>query len=416
VAVTAAVLAGLAGIALGVVLARRGSVADLAAQTIVPLAPRTPARAAGSGLASLVVEALDHGVVVVDREERAVLVNPAARRMGVLDGDTLAFPDLVSLARRSLETGDYLTRYVDLPIGRLGREPIALSATAVPLRPDADDRATGVCLLLSDLSEQRRLEAVRRDFVANVSHELKTPVGALTLLAEAIQDAADEPQMVARFASRIQHEGARLAKLVGELMELSRVQGADPMPGAAEVEVDQIVAEAIERTRLAAEQASILVTSSCAPGLYVRGNEAQLATAVANLVDNAIAYSGSGTKVAVSVRATRVDDRPTVDIAVTDQGIGVAEADRERIFERFYRVDPARSRATGGTGLGLAIVKNIVTNHLGSVSVWSAERSGSTFTIRLPRVHADPPSSATHDDVAATDQPGAARVREDVEA
>jgi two-component system sensor histidine kinase SenX3 len=223
-------------------------------------------------------------------------------------------------------------------------------------------------------------------------------VGALTLLAEAIQDAADEPQMVARFAARIQHEGLRLAKLVGELMELSRVQGADPMPGGSEVEVDDIVAEAIERTRLAAEQASILVTSSCAPGLRVRGNEAQLATAVANLVDNAIAYSGSGTRVAVSVRPTRGDDaRPAVDIAVTDQGIGVADADRERIFERFYRVDPARSRATGGTGLGLAIVKNIVTNHLGSVSVWSADRSGSTFTIRLPRVHADPPSSAPTD-------------------
>ena len=132
----------------------------------------------------------------------------------------------------------------------------------------------------------------------------------------------------------------------------------------------------------------------------MRGNEAQLATAVANLVDNAIAYSGSGTRVAVSVAAHATDDaRPTVDIAVTDQGIGVAEADRERIFERFYRVDPARSRATGGTGLGLAIVKNIVTNHLGSVSVWSADRSGSTFTIRLPRVHADPPSSAPTDDV-----------------
>ena len=256
VVVSAAVLAGLAGIALGLGLSRRrGNPAD-AATGPAPTAPGPAARPATSSLASLVVEALDHGVVVVDREERAVLVNPAAAPMGVLDGDTLAFPDLVSLARRSLETGDYLTRHVDLPIGRLGREPIALSATAVPLRPDVDDRASGVCLLLSDLSEQRRLEAVRRDFVANVSHELKTPVGALTLLAEAIQDAADEPQMVARFAARIQHEGSRLAKLVGELMELSRVQGADPMPGAAEVEVDQIVAEAIERTRLAAEQAS----------------------------------------------------------------------------------------------------------------------------------------------------------------
>jgi two-component system sensor histidine kinase SenX3 len=166
------------------------------------------------------------------------------------------------------------------------------------------------------------------------------------------------------------------------------------MPGATEVDIRSVVAEAVERTRLAAEQASIGVTVSCPSGLRVRGNEAQLATALANLVDNAIAYSGSGTKVAVTARAGRDQEaRPTVDIAVTDQGIGIAEAERDRIFERFYRVDPARSRATGGTGLGLAIVKNIVTNHLGVVSVWSAVGSGSTFTIRLPRVHSDRSSS-----------------------
>ena len=355
--------------------------------------PEPPRRRPAHPLASLVVEALDHGVVVIDRDERAVLVNPAARAMGILDVDTLIFPDLVDIARKSIESAEHLTMSVDLPMGRLGREPIALAVTAVPLQ-GADDRTTGVCLLLADVSEQRRLEAVRRDFVANVSHELKTPVGALTLLAEAIQDAADEPEMVARFAARIQHEGSRLAKLVGELMELSRVQGADPMPGATEVDVRSIVTEAIERTRLAAEQASITVTASCGPDLRVRGNEAQLATAVANLVDNAIAYSGSGTRVAVSARASRdAESRPTVDIAVTDQGIGISEADRDRIFERFYRVDPARSRATGGTGLGLAIVKNIVSNHLGAITVWSSVGSGSTFTIRLPRVHSDQPSS-----------------------
>jgi two-component system sensor histidine kinase SenX3 len=354
--------------------------------------PASPA-ATQQPLASLVVEALDHGVVVVDRDERAVLVNPAARAMGVLDIDKLAFPALLSIARKALDTGEHLTDSIDLPIDRLGREPIALAVTAVPL-PGSDERTRGVCLLLADVSEQRRLEAVRRDFVANVSHELKTPVGALTLLAEAIQDAADEPAMVARFAARIQHEGSRLARLVGELMELSRVQGADPMPGATEIDVRSIVAEAVERTRLAAEQASISVSFACPGDLRVRGNEAQLATAVVNLVDNAIAYSGSGTRVAVAAAGASDDEgRPVVDIAVTDQGIGIAEAERDRIFERFYRVDPARSRATGGTGLGLAIVKNIASNHLGAVSVWSAVGSGSTFTIRLPRVHTDRPSS-----------------------
>jgi two-component system sensor histidine kinase SenX3 len=146
----------------------------------------------------------------------------------------------------------------------------------------------------------------------------------------------------------------------------------------------------------------------------VRGNEAQLATAVANLVDNAIAYSGSGTRVAVTARASTDEDaRPTVDIAVTDQGIGVAEAERDRIFERFYRVDPARSRATGGTGLGLAIVKNIVTNHLGTVSVWSKVGSGSTFTIRLPRVHSAAPSSVPSGDDRTAEEKDAVTVTVD---
>ncbi len=396
------VLALAVGVAMGLVVGVRNRPAVEPALAPEP-SPEPARRRSTQPLASLVVEALDHGVVVVDRDERAVLVNPAARAMGILDVDTLVFPGLVSIARKSIETGEHLTASVDLPMGRLGREPIALAVTAVPLR-GTDDRTTGVCLLLADVSELRRLEAVRRDFVANVSHELKTPVGALTLLAEAIQDAADEPDMVARFAARIQHEGSRLAKLVGELMELSRVQGADPMPGASEVDVRTIVAEAIERTKLVAEQASITVTAACTDGLRVRGNEAQLATAVANLVDNAIAYSSVGTRVAVAARASRDEQsRPTVEIAVTDQGIGIAEAERDRIFERFYRVDPARSRATGGTGLGLAIVKNIVGNHLGTISVWSAVGSGSTFTIRLPRVHSDQPSSVPSDPEETTD-------------
>jgi len=392
--VVAVIIALAVGVAVGLLVGRR---------SIVPATPRAaapppPPPPAHQPLASLVVEALDHGVIVVDREERAVLVNPAGRAMGVLATDELAFPDLIRIVRAAIETGQGVTRHVDLPISRLGREPIALAVTAVPLR-GRDERIVAVCLLLADVSEQRRLEAVRRDFVANVSHELKTPVGALTLLAEAIQDASDDPEAVTRFAGRIQHEGSRLAKLVDELMELSRVQGVDPMPGATEIDVVDVVGEVIARTRLAAEQAAITVTASCPEGLMVRGNGAQLATAVANLVDNAIHYSPHGTRVAVSVKASSdVDARPTVDIAVTDQGIGIEESERERIFERFYRVDPARSRATGGTGLGLAIVKNIITNHLGTVTVWSSVGAGSTFTVRLPRVHSDAPSSGAKDE------------------
>jgi two-component system sensor histidine kinase SenX3 len=192
----------------------------------------------------------------------------------------------------------------------------------------------------------------------------------------------------------MQHESTRLARLVQELMELSRVQGADPMPGAAEVVVADLLSEAADRVRLAAEQRAIVIDVRC-PGetegtLKVRGNEAQLTTAIANLIDNAVAYSPPDTKVTVAALATSDHQaRPTIDISVSDQGLGIAEADLDRIFERFYRVDPARSRATGGTGLGLAIVKNIVTNHLGTVAVQSTVGEGSTFTIRLPRVHTD---------------------------
>lgn len=393
-ALVVAVVALVVGVALGVLVARQShGVRTVGTKTGGQMRP-TPAVSPTQPIASLVVEALDHGVIVLDREERAVLVNPVARGMGLIEVDSLTFPDLARVARRAIDTGTQVSAAIDLPMTRLGREPIALSVTAVPL-PGQDERVEAVCLLLADVSESRRLEAVRRDFVANVSHELKTPVGALTLLAEAIQNAADDPEAVNRFAGRIQHEGSRLARLVGELMELSRVQGADPMPGAAEVDVSDLLAGALERTRLAADQATIAVATSCSIGLQVRGNEAQLVTAVANLVENAIHYSSAGTQVAVVARnSTDADARPTVDIVVTDQGIGIAEADRDRIFERFYRIDPARSRATGGTGLGLAIVKNIVTNHLGTVRVRSQVGSGSTFIIRLPRVHSDQPSSS----------------------
>jgi two-component system, OmpR family, sensor histidine kinase SenX3 len=375
------------------------------AREVAARAPRArPVYSATQPLASLVVEALGNGVVVVDADDRVVLLNPAARRMNIVEVDRLSFPVLVDIADRARARGEHLTQIVDLPVGRLGREPIALSVNAVPLHMD-DERVGAVGLMLADMSEHRRLEAVRRDFVANVSHELKTPVGALTLLAEAVQDAADDPEAVARFSARMQHEGTRLARLVQELMELSRVQGADPMPTGAEIDVGRLISEAADRARLPAEQSSIdLVVRTPVDPLLVRGDEAQLTTAVANLVDNAIAYSPAGTKVVVQARASSDPQaRPTVDVAVSDQGFGIVEADLDRIFERFYRVDPARSRATGGTGLGLAIVRNIVTNHLGTIAVQSTVGQGSTFTIRLPRVHSDRSSSESD----RGDEPGA---------
>jgi two-component system sensor histidine kinase SenX3 len=390
------VLIGLVGFAAAVVALLIGIV--VGRRQAAGSAGRVDAAPAASTLPEQVVEALTHGVVVVDRDERVVLVNPAAQALGVLASGRLAFDQLTELVRAAMDTGMRVKDASDLPMDRLGREPIALSITAVPLT-DPDGRTTFVILLLDDLSERRRLEAVRRDFVANVSHELSTPVGALSLLAEAVQEAADDPQAVHRFAGRIQHEAVRLGRLVRELIELSRLQGAEPLPGSAEFPLDTIVAEAVDRTRLMAEKADVSIAVRTDPNLSVRGNETQLITAVANLLDNAIAYSPSGTRVAVSARAgvDEVSGSDVAEISVSDQGIGIAEADLERVFERFYRVDPARSRATGGTGLGLSIVKHIATNHGGSVSVWSVEGEGSTFTIRLPRVHSRGGSSAVDD-------------------
>jgi two-component system sensor histidine kinase SenX3 len=237
-----------------------------------------------------------------------------------------------------------------------------------------------VALVLQDVTETRRTEAVRRDFVANVGHELKTPVGALTLLAEAIEQAADDPEAVQRFAGRIAREADRLARLVRELIDLSRLQGGEPLPDLVPVRVDDVIAEAVDRTRTAARAKDLQIAVGGQVGLVVRGAESQLVTAVTNLLANAVAYSTGETRIAVAARARS----GFAEIAVTDSGIGIPRKDRQRVFERFYRVDQSRASSTGGTGLGLAIVKHVATNHGGSVTVWSEQGLGSTFTLRIP--------------------------------
>jgi two-component system, OmpR family, sensor histidine kinase SenX3 len=253
------------------------------------------------------------------------------------------------------------------------RRPLAVRARIVPAG------GLDVAVIVDDLTEARRVEAVRRDFVANVSHELKTPVGAIALLAEAMVDGADEPGTVRHFAERVQHESQRLSRLVQELIALSRLQGAEPLPDPRPVSLRQVVHEAIDRVRLSADAKRIAIAYD-EHDATVLGDEGLLVTAVANLVENAVAYSPSGTRVAIGVRATDA----VAEVFVADQGIGIAADDLDRIFERFYRIDPARSRDTGGTGLGLSIVKHIVTNHGGTTAVWSTQGEGSTFTLRLP--------------------------------
>ncbi|MBQ1018076.1 two-component sensor histidine kinase [Micromonospora ureilytica] len=355
-----------------------------------------------AGLGRRTIDSLRAGVVVLDNDDVPVLINPAARAMGLLrtgstPGSIAAHPLIRTLAGQVRRTGVRREIELDLPRGRdsAGENPLGVHLRAMGLGNGF------VAVEAVDVTESHRLTRVRRDFVANVSHELKTPIGALQLLAEALLDATEPADAAApdlsedlvaarRFAERIQHESTRLGRLVQELLELTRLQGAEPQPPPEPVALDWVIAEVVDRTRTTASARGVTVTVDGARGLTAYGSDSQLATAVANLVENAINYSGEDTTVRVTLRG----DDEHVEVAVADQGIGIAPTDVDRIFERFYRADQARSRATGGTGLGLAIVKHIASNHGGRVEVSSTLGGGSTFTLRLP---ASPP-----DDLLAT--------------
>jgi len=366
-----ALLLGLAG---GVGLGRRSAAASSAS---VPHPTSSDVGPTLADLALRVIRSSETGLAVLTRAGEVVLHNPRAVDLGVVRAgvvDTRARAACRRMAANGLGP-DGVPVGVDLsPLERRGREPAAVLAHV---------RALGdgyTVVEASDTSEAVRLEATRRDFVANVSHELKTPVGAVGLLAEAVLDAADDPVEVHRFATRILKESTRLGALVTELIALSRLTGAERLPELCAVDVDELVAEALARCRLSAESAGIEITVDRPSGLEVDGDRTLLVTALSNLVENAIAYSPREASVSVSRR--QVGD--TVEIAVTDRGIGIAPQHQTRVFERFFRVDPARSRATGGTGLGLAIVKHVLANHGGHVRLWSSPGTGSTFTMCLP--------------------------------
>ncbi|MGY1834285.1 sensor histidine kinase [Blastococcus sp. SYSU DS0510] len=330
-------------------------------------------------LARRLVDLMDPALVVVGIDDAVLLANPAARALGIVRGTRLLVPELLTLAR-AVRTGGTRRADVRLPGDVVGAGPRLVGVHGVRLDGGTVPSPGPVALVLQDVTEARRVEAVRRDFVANVGHELKTPVGALALLAEAIEGAADDPEAVQRFAARIAHEADRLGRLVRELIDLSRLQGGEPLPELVPVEVDRVLGEAVDRTRTAARAKELEIVLGGQPGLVVRGVESQLVTAVTNLLANAVAYSTGKSRVAVAARARS----GFAEIAVTDSGIGIPRADRHRVFERFYRVDQSRASSTGGTGLGLAIVKHVASNHGGSVTVWSEEGLGSTFTLRIP--------------------------------
>ncbi|WP_233521664.1 sensor histidine kinase [Streptomyces triticagri] len=335
-----------------------------------------------------VLSVLRSSAVVLDEADAVVKASSAAYALGLVRGGKLAVDPMLKMARDTRRDGEIRQVELDLPRRGTGRgEALAVSARVAPLGSRL------VLLLVEDLTEARRIEAVRRDFVANVSHELKTPVGALSLLSEAVMDAADDPEAVERFAGRMQVEATRLTNLVQELIDLSRVQNDDPLEDAEPVRVDELVAEAMDRCRHQATAKQITMASNIGSGtdgrhtpggLHVWGHRGQLVGALGNLVENAVNYSPARTRVGIAARRVTAPGGELIELAVTDQGIGISDKDKERIFERFYRVDPARSRATGGTGLGLAIVKHVAASHGGEVTVWSSEGQGSTFTLRLP--------------------------------
>ena len=321
------------------------------------------------------LQSLDVESLVLIPGEEILFQSQGVSNFGLIKDERITSEDLLALIRVVRRTRESHRGTLELARGPIGAGKRELNVSVAPL----DDEGM-VLVLISDESEARRIDAVRRDFVANVSHELKTPIGALGLLSEAILGAKDQPDEVVRFATRMQNEAKRLTELVQEIIDLSRLQSSDPLQKALEVEVSDVVREAVDQAQFSSEQRGISLEIGDIEDATVIGDRDQLITAVHNLVENAVNYSPERTK--VSIVTKRVGD--IIEISVTDQGIGIADSELNRIFERFYRVDPARSRLTGGTGLGLSIVKHVALNHGGDVKVWSKEGVGSTFTLQLP--------------------------------
>ncbi|GAA3644267.1 ATP-binding protein [Microbacterium awajiense] len=323
-----------------------------------------------------VLHGMDDAAVVVDTSSTVLAASAAATPFHLVEGEVLPADELRAIVRTVRTTGAGVTDTLRLRRGASPAEPRLVAVRATRISP----RLTLV--VLRDITERERVEQMRRDFVANTSHELKTPVGAVTLLAEAIESAADDPEQVRIFSSRLTAEASRLALLTSRIMNLSRLQAADELTDERDVAVDEIVASAVDAHAIQADSAGVTMVRGGKRGLYVRGDAQVLGEAIGNLLANAIAYSPEGSNVGVGVKLSE----GVVEIAVTDRGIGIPEGDQERIFERFYRADQARSRRTGGTGLGLSIVKHAVQRHGGEVTLWSRPGKGSTFTIRLPAI------------------------------
>ena len=321
------------------------------------------------------LQSLESESLIIVPGEQILFQSPGITNFAIVKEERITSEDLMALIRVARRTNETHRSRIEIARGPIGAGKREFEVSVSPLNEEGM-----VLVLITDQSEARRIDAVRRDFVANVSHELKTPIGALGLLSEAILGAKDQPDAVVKFASRMQMEAKRLTDLVQEIIDLSRLQSSDPLQKAFDVEASDVVREAVAQSAFSAESRKITVEIGEIEDATVIGDRDQLIMAVLNLVENAINYSPENTKVSVVVKVKE----ELLEISVTDQGIGIAEGELARVFERFYRVDPARSRMTGGTGLGLSIVKHVALNHGGDIKVWSKEGVGSTFTLQLP--------------------------------
>ena len=377
------VIAGLIGLSFGIfgVLAYRISEQQ---RRLVDVGEDEPALPQG---AAEVLAVLGRAFVVVDAIDGVVRASPAAYAYGLVRGHTVVHKQLLEMTSRVRRDGVILEEQLELPRGPLGQGTIIVQMRAAMLGEDY------ILLLADDRTEITRTEEIRNDFVANVSHELKTPVGAISLLAEALEASPGDEKAVRRFAKRMHKESARLAALVQDIIELSRLQGANIAQQGHPVDINSVISEAVDRSQLPAESKNIEIVIGGRVDAMVFGDQDLLVTALRNLIDNAIRYSPENTRVGVGVKARD----GLISVSVTDQGDGISRDEQERVFERFYRIDAARSRHTGGTGLGLSIVKHVISNHGGEVTLWSQPGQGSTFTLRLPELEGQGSAAESRD-------------------
>jgi len=319
------------------------------------------------------LEVLSLTALVVSPNNQVIRATPGALALGLVRNRDLVQDDLRALVVSASQTSNVETLEADVAVGARSDE-VVLHARAIQLSD------SNVLLLVEDNTESKRLDDTRRDFITNISHELKTPIGAISLLAEALVDASDDPVAVQKFSKSLRKESKRLSNLIQDVVQLSRIQSAEVVANAEVVDLSTVVMEALDRNSYRAESRNVKITYDAPEGVEVIGDPEMLTVAVKNLIENAILYSDEGAPVGVGLR--QVDD--VAEIVVTDSGLGIPQEDQARIFERFYRVDPSRSRSTGGTGLGLAIVKHVASTHNGEVKLFSKPGVGSTFTLCIP--------------------------------